>query len=128
MPPTADDVPGRALAIAAEALFLANLMLAPGIAFAALVWMRSHYIGAPKLARCHIDQAFFASIWSGMLLLAATSILLLSGGIAWEWTWVMVILYFTCIHSTLILLGILALAKAQAGQLFVYPLIGPRHE
>ena len=103
-------------------------MLAPGIAFVALAWMRWHYTSAPKLARCHIDQAFVASVWSGMLLLAATAILLLAGGISWEWTWVMVILYFTCIHSTLILLGILALARAQAGQLFVYPLIGPRHE
>ena len=35
------------------------------------------------------------------------------------------ILYFTCIHSTLILLGMIALIKAMNGQIWRYPLIGP---
>jgi hypothetical protein len=35
-------------------------------------------------------------------------------------------MYFTCIHSTLVLLGAFGLAKALAGQAWRYPLIGPR--
>jgi uncharacterized Tic20 family protein len=35
-----------------------------------------------------------------------------------------VVLYFTFIHSTLILLGILGLVKALAGQHYRYPLLG----
>ena len=128
MPPTVDEFPGRSLAVAAETLYLANLLVAPGIAFLALIWMRRHFANAPKLARCHMDQAFFASLWSGILLLVATGILLALGGVARQWTWVMAILYFTCIHSTLILLGILGLARAQAGRPYAYPLIGPRGE
>ena len=50
------------------------------------------------------------------------------GGLEWEWTWVMVIMYFTCIHSTLVMFGMFALAKAMAGQPWRYPLIGPALE
>ena len=35
-----------------------------------------------------------------------------------------VILYFTFIHSSLILLGVMGLVKAMSGQHFRYPLIG----
>jgi hypothetical protein len=33
------------------------------------------------------------------------------GGLDWEWTWVIVILYFTCIHSTLVMFGAYALSR-----------------
>ena len=42
-----------------------------------------------------------------------------------EWTWVLVIVYFTCVHSTLVTLGIFGLARAMAGRRYVYPWIGP---
>jgi hypothetical protein len=126
LPPSADELPGRNLAVAAASLFLANLLIAPGLAFAALVWLRWKHADASPLARCHMDQAFFVSLWGGALLVVATGILLAFGGLAWKWTWVMVILYFTCIHSTLILFGMMGLAKALAGKPYVYPLIGPR--
>ena len=127
MPPSDGDPPGRGLAITAESLFLANLLVAPGLAFLALVWMRRQYADAPPLARCHMDQSFFVSLWGGVLLVVATTSILAMGGLAWQWTWIMVILYFTTIHSTLILFGILGLAKALAGKPYVYPLIGPRY-
>jgi uncharacterized membrane protein len=41
---------------------------------------------------------------------------------------VVLVLYFTAIHSTLILLGMYALIKAMAGQRWRFPLIGPRFE
>ena len=46
-------------------------------------------------------------------------------GLHWEWTWVLVIMYFTCIHSTLVMFGMFGLAKAMAGQSWRFPLIGP---
>lgn len=121
------DVPGQSLAVLAEALYLANLMLAPGLAFLALAWLwlkRRH--DAPALARCHLDQTFFVSLWGGVLIVGANAALFLLFGWDWEWTWVFVIMYFTCIHSALILLGMLGLAKAMAGKPYVYPWIGPR--
>jgi hypothetical protein len=54
-------------------------------------------------------------------------VLFLIFGWNWEWTWVIVVIYFTCVHSTLILLGMVGLAKAMAGKPWVYPVIGPRY-
>jgi hypothetical protein len=120
---------GQSLAVMAEALFLINLMLAPGLAFLVLAWLwLKRRKDAPPLARCHLDQTFFVSLWGGMLIVVATAALFLIFGWDWEWTWVAAIIYFTCVHSTLILLGMLGLAKALAGKPYVYPVIGPRRD
>jgi uncharacterized Tic20 family protein len=120
------DDDGQRLAIFAEALFLANLLVAPGIAFGVLFWLwQKHKGSAPLLARQHLKQATFVSLYGGILIVSLTAIFLAVGGLYWEWTWVVVILYFTCIHSTLVMFGMFGLAKAMAGQTWRFPLIGP---
>jgi hypothetical protein len=123
MPVSADD--GQELAVTAEALYLSNLLLLPGLSFVILLWLYyKHRTSAPLLARCHLQQTLFASLWAGVLLLIANFAILLLGGYTAAHTWIVLILYFTTCHSTLILLGMIGLAKAMAGQTFVYPLIG----
>jgi hypothetical protein len=126
LPHLAADPPGQGLAITAEALYLANLMLAPGFAFLAIAWLWWRRDAAPPLARCHLDQTFFVSLWGGALIVVANAALFLIFGWDWEWTWVIVVIYFTCVHSTLILLGVVGLSKALAGKPYRYPLVGPR--
>lgn len=133
MPPLADRsslraVPaGQDLAVTAEVLFLANLLLAPGLAFLGLLWLwLKRRKDAPPLARCHLEQTLEASIWAGMLLVIANVSVIALGGFQSVWTWVIVILWFTCVHSTLILLGVWGLVKAMNGKNFVYPLVGKR--
>jgi hypothetical protein len=117
---------GQDLAILTESLYLINLMLAPGLAFLGIAWLWfKRRKTAPALARCHLDQTFFVSLWGGVLIVGANAALFLIFGWDWEWTWVFVIMYFTCIHSTLILLGMVGLSKAMAGKPYVYPWIGP---
>lgn len=124
---TDQEMPGQSLAVAAEALYLANLMLMPVLGFLAIAWLwLTRRTTAPKLARCHLDQTFFVSLWGGGLLVILCAILLFVFGWHWAWTWVIIILYFTCVHATLILLGLIGLAKAMAGKPYVYPYIGPR--
>jgi len=128
MPPLADKPAsdGLRLAVIAEMLYLANLLLAPGIAFAVLLWLwLQNRHSAPLLARQHLKQTTFVSLYGGLLIVILTTIFLVAGGLDWEWTWVMVIMYFTCIHSTLVMFGMFGLAKAMAGQSWRYPLIGP---
>ena len=123
------SVPGQSLAIAAEAMYLINLMLAPGLGFVALAWLwwrRS--ADAPPLARSHLRQTFFVSVWGGALLVAVCLAFIVLMGLDSAWTWTIVVIYFTCVHSTLILFGILGLAKAMAGKSYRYPLIGPRED
>jgi hypothetical protein len=102
-------------------------MLAPGLGFAAIAWLwLRHRATAPALARCHLEQTFWVSLWGGIIIVAAVAGFVVLFGVHSEWTWTYVIIYFTCIHSTLIMFGILGLAKAMAGQPYVYPLIGRR--
>ena len=121
------DIPGRATAVAAEALYLANLMLIPGLGFLALLvlWWRERE-RAPELARGHLRQTLAASLWAGVLLVAANAAIILLGGYASAYTWIVVVLYFTTCHSTLIFCGAIGLSRALAGKPFRFPLIGPR--
>lgn len=121
-----ERTPGQNLAVLAEALYLGNLLLAPGICFALLLWLWLRNKQAPPLARQHLKQTTLVSLYGGILIVVLSSLFIALGGLHWEWTWVVVILYFTCIHSTLVLFGIFGLAKALAGQIWRFPLIGPR--
>ena len=58
--------------------------------------------------------------------MVAIALVIAAGGLDWAWTWVIVVLYFTLIHSTLIMFGMVGLARALSGKLYVYPLIGRR--
>ena len=119
------EIPGQSLAVWAEVLYLSNLLIAPGLAFAALLWLYfKRRTDMPALALCHLRQTISASVWAGVLLVIANLLIILLGGYAAPKTWVIVIIYFTTCHSTLVLLGVLGLAKAMAGQKYVYPLVG----
>ncbi len=126
-PPPSDEVapPGQVLAIAAESLYLINLLLAPGLGFLALLGLFFRYRqDAPPLARIHLRQTVSASLWAGALLIFANLLIVALGGYDSGWTWVVAILYFTTAHATLVFFGIFGLARALAGQPYRYPLVG----
>jgi len=76
------------------------------------------------LAAAHVEQTFSASLWAGILLVIVNAAILLMGGYRGIHTWTLVILYFTVCHSTLVLFGVVGLAKAMAGQCWRFPLVG----
>ncbi len=119
------EAAGQPLATAAEALYLANLLVLPGIAFVILMFLflRRAQTTSP-LARCHLRQTVSASIWAGIMLLLVNGLIIVLGGYESSTTWIIVILYFTTVHASLVLLGTVGLAKAMAGRPFVFPLIG----
>jgi len=124
---TAPPVPGQSLAVLAASLYLVNLLLAPGLAFCALVWLWwRHKDSAPPLARQHLHQATMVSMVGGVLIVCLSGAWVALGGLDSAWTWVVVLTYFVCIHGALVLLGMFALSKAMAGQPWRYPWIGPR--
>lgn len=123
--PDDEAPPGQGLAVAAESLYLVNLLLLPGLAFLALLWLYfRHRDDMPPLALGHLRQTLSASLWAGILLVIANLTIIALGGYDAPWTWVVVILYFTAAHTTLIVLGIVGLARALAGQAYRYPLVG----
>ena len=66
MPASQSEFPeGTSLAIAAEALYLINLMIAPGLAFVALVIIHLKYHReSPPIAKAHLSQTVTASLHS----------------------------------------------------------------
>lgn len=126
MPHSADN-DGVRLAIAAECCYLANLTVLPLLGFFVLLAVYFARIDtASALARCHLRQALVGSLWAGVLLILLNALILLMGGYRSHLTIVTLILYFFSVHSMLIILGMAGLAKAFAGQKFIYPLIGAR--
>lgn len=114
---------GKTLAVIAEALYLSNLLVIPGLSFVVLVWLYiKHRADATELALNHLWQTIKASIWAGMMLVIVNAIIIIMGGYDSGNTWLIVIIYFTTVHSTFVLLGMLGLAKAMACQCWRYPL------
>lgn len=124
--PHSSELPetGLPLAVVAEALYLSNLLLMPGLSFLVLLWLWWYRARAPVLARAHLAQTVSGSLWAGMLLVLCNAVIVLLGGYDGPWTWVVVITYFTFCHSVLVVFGAYGLAKAMAGQCWRYPLLG----
>lgn len=119
------SIPGTAIAVVAEVLYLANLLVAPGIAFVLLLLLYLHRRhDAPPLARAHLGQTISATLWAGLLLVVVNLVILVLGGYRGVHTWIIVITYFTLCHSMLVLFGAYGLAKAMAGQCWRFPLVG----
>ena len=68
------------------------------------------------------------SLWAGILLVCLNAAILLLGGYHSTSVLVVLVLYFFTVHSLLILLGMIGLARAMAGKPFRYPLIGVSHD
>ena len=65
-------------------------------------------------------------MWGGLLLVVISVAFFLLGGLVIPWTWVIGILYFTFVHSSLILLGVMGLSRAINGRSWRFPVFGPR--
>lgn len=122
-------VAGPPLAVTAEALFLINLMLLPGLAFLALLVLWAMHRDHPDpLVRNHLRQTGWTCIWGGSLLVSLSVAIFVLGGFDNPWSWVIGVMYFTFVHSTLILLGMLGLSRAMNGRTWRYPVFGPRED
>lgn len=115
---------GRNLAIAIQGLYLANLLALPGLAFLGLLalWLRRQRL--PALARCHLRQTFSASWWAMGMLVGFNGLVLWWFGVEVPATWLFVLLYFLTVHSSLVLFGMLGLARAMVGENYRFPVVG----
>ena len=120
-------VDGQGLAVLAESLYVANLLILPFAAFLALVivFLMKHG-SAPPLGRSHLEQTIAASIGIAIMFFACAGIIVLlkSWGLQDVGVWMIVVIVFTIIHATMVLFGVLGLAKAMAGKCWRYPLFG----
>lgn len=113
------------LAASAQALYLFNISFLPILSFVILIhlYVKNRYSISP-IAVLHFRQSILANIISGVLLLAVSGIILFIGGLNSPYTWMILLIYFICIHSALILFGVFAFIRALAKQEYVYPVFG----
>lgn len=119
------DDAGQRLAVQAEALYLANLLLLPGIAFGVLFWIYlRRYSAAPPLARCHLAQTVRGTMWGAILLIWVTTLIIAAGGPESPTAWTVAALHFIVVHTAFVMLGVIGLSYALVGKPFRYPLVG----
>jgi len=109
----------------AHILFLLNISLLPIISFIVLLWLyKSDKIQDSIFCRSHYRQSILANLFAGIFLIIVSFLFLSFGDVNSAYTWIWLILYFTLLHSLLLLMGVLALVKARTGQSYHFPLIG----
>ncbi len=106
-----------ALGVRVQVWYLVNLLLLPGIGFGVVAWkfVRYQRDAEHPFALAFAKGAFYASLLGGGLIF-------LGCGLMWWFAasasnaLAMIVLYFTVMHSTFILWGILNIARAMAGK------------
>lgn len=120
-------VAGQDFAILAESLYIANLLILPVIAFVVLVFLFLKKHGTlPPLAESHLEQTISAGIWTAVIFFVASMTIMMMSllGVEDVTLWVIVVILFTIMHATMVLLGVLGLAKALSGKCWRYPVVG----
>ncbi len=131
MPPSTDNeqLPvGCELAIAAQAAYITNMVLAPGLGAGMLVFLYLHCVQkkAPAIALNHLRQAVFATIWAGVILVVFIGLIFATGGYPSPWFWPLMSIYFIAFHLPLSWFGVQGLMSALEGENYRYPLVGAR--
>ncbi len=121
------QVDGQNLAVLFESLYVANLLILPVLAYVILVilFLKKHG-SLPALAESHLEQTLSTSIWIAVMVFAGvmTIMILRFNEIEEVTLWVIVVIMFTTLHATMVLLGVVGLAKALSGKCWRYPLFG----
>ena len=128
---TANDIElpqGCDLAIASEAFYITNMILAPGLGFIMLLFLRLHCKtrNAPAIAMNHLRQTMIATFVTGVIALLFTLAIYYTGGFASPWYWHLLGGYFIVFHVPLSWFGIVGFGRAISGENYRYPVVGMR--
>ncbi|MEN8174445.1 MAG: hypothetical protein ABFS23_01695 [Pseudomonadota bacterium] len=117
---------GCELAIASEAFYITNMILAPGLGFIMLLFLRRHCLRkhAPAIALNHIRQTLAATFLIAVVAAAFTLAIYLTGGFDSPWFWHLLAAYIVVFHIPLSWFGVVGLGKALSGENYRYPLVG----
>lgn len=120
-------VDGQDFAVMVESLYVANLLILPVLSFVVLVYLflKRHGSLAP-LANSHLEQAVSAGLMTAVMFFTAalTIMIMRLSGVEDVTLWMVAIILFTILHATMVLLGVLGLAKALSGKCWRYPVVG----
>jgi hypothetical protein len=137
-------------AVQAQAWYLANLLVLPGLSFLMLLYLYLSYVrpfqgkirdqrdlelseeqaslpmsltlSEEELDASHIRSAFWLSVIGGASVIGGCGLLFLLAGNNAK-AWVMIVLYFTILHTSFVLWGMFNLAKAWSSKLPFFKII-----
>jgi len=119
---------GCELAIAAEAFYVTNMVLAPGLGFLmlAVLYLHCSRQKAPAMALNHLRQTLAATFWTGAIAAVFLGLIFATGGYPSDWFWTLLTTYFLVFHLPLTWFGVIGLGRALGGRSYHYPLFGMR--
>jgi hypothetical protein len=106
-------------AIVAQSLYLANLLLLPGLSFFYLLWYAKQHLNESSIAKIHLYRAVQLSIAAGVAIILLPLVVMIVSP-EFEASLMVLILYFVTVHAGLVLIGMLNLARAMSGRLPVF--------
>lgn len=117
---------GCEMAIAAEAFYVTNMVLAPGLGFLMLMMLYFHCSRkkAPAMALNHLRQTLAATFWTTVLAAVFLGLIFATGGYPSPWFWTLLSSYFLLFHLPLTAFGVIGLGRALGGRSYHYPLVG----
>lgn len=103
-------------AIIYQSLYLANLLLLPGLSFLALVWLfiqNKHQLGWQRI---HLYRSMQLSIAAGLLIIILPLVVVYTAQ-EFQASIMVMLVYFVTIHAAFVLIGMLNIARAMAKKL-----------
>lgn len=113
---SASSTPTKRLAIISQSLYLANLLLVPGLCFAILLWFFIKDRHQKNWAGIHLYRALQLSVVAGIALGGVPLAFIFLSHNAGS-SLMMMILYFVTMHAAFVLIGMLNLSRAMAQKL-----------
>lgn len=104
------------LAIIAQSLYLANLLILPGLAFLILLNYFFKHRSNFGIARIHLFRALQLCLLNG-LLLAVLPLFYIYFSSSQSQAIMIMLFYFVCMHAAFVLIGMLNLSRAMAHKL-----------
>lgn len=104
------------------ALYLANLLVAPLLAYLVLVLLFWRSDEEEKLKRFHTKASFWLATLSGVILLGVPVSILLLGGFS-DLAWMFALTFLVTTHGAFVILGVYILAKAMNEQTYWFPFL-----
>jgi uncharacterized membrane protein len=123
------EVEGQGFAVLVESLYVINLLFVPVLSFIILVFLfLTRHGSLPPLANSHLEQTISAGFITAVMLFVGgmTTMMVRLSSVDDAILWMVVIILFTVLHATMVLFGIVGLAKALAGKCWSYPVVGRR--
>ncbi|SFC01333.1 hypothetical protein [Pseudoalteromonas denitrificans] len=109
--------PQKKMSVIAQSLYLANLLLLPGLSFLLLLNYFIKFKSQSGLARIHLYRAMQLCIVNGVLLAIVPLIYIFVFSEKPDTAIMIMIFYFVCVHAVFVLLGMLNLSRAMAKKL-----------